>query len=341
MLFYVRDIEHRKRARVSFLEDAQRIQRGELANRALETDIYITNTCNLRCSYCYFYFEDYFNEPSHHDSECNMPLEQLKKLVDQISGKTYCLVILGGEPFSRPDLVEFLEYARAKDIFSIRISTNGLLIKRKKHALQYIDTLSVSFDAMRLKQYTRELNQLLNDLSDLRSEFGENMPRIIPSWTTHPDDDFEKDVRPLLDYSRDHGFIVKFLPVKFNQKADWVKQRQMVLQAIEYAGPEAVTNQIGHTQQLSSDYGGKNCLVQRNQHYIDFEGNFLYPCDEYAHQKVGSIFEKGLDELFAEGVAKFGKYPRTDGICGNCPSGCHSDNSYILRFPERQLAWLE
>src|SRR5579885_1167541 len=70
------------------------------------------------------------------------------------------------------------------------------------------------------------------------------------------------------------------------------------------------------------------------------EGQFLYPCDEYAHQKVGSVYEHDLDELYEEGVRRFGNYPRNDGICAHCPSGCHSDNYYILRFPERQLQWL-
>jgi MoaA/NifB/PqqE/SkfB family radical SAM enzyme len=193
---------------------------------------------------------------------------------------------------------------------------------------------------MRVRQYPRQENRLLKDLSDLKAEFGDALPKIIPSWTTSPDDDFEKDVRPLLDFAVAHEFVVKFLPLKVNQHADWEKQRSIILQAIEYAGPQYVTNQLGHTVQLETQYGGRNCLVQGNQFYIDYEGQFLYPCDEYAHQKVGSVYEHDLDELYEEGVRRFGNYPRNDGICAHCPSGCHSDNSYILRFPERQLQWL-
>jgi len=200
MLFYVRDPKRRSVARQSFIEDCERIRNGHIAKRAFETDIYITNVCNLRCNYCYFYFEDYFDAPSHH-VHGDTSLTQLKCLVDKISGKTYSLVMLGGDPFTRADLVEFLAYTRTKDIFCIRISTNGLLLKRKKEALPYIDMLSVSFDAMRVKQYPRQEAQLLRDLSDLRAEFGQDLPKIIPSWTTNPNDDFEKDIRPLLDYS--------------------------------------------------------------------------------------------------------------------------------------------
>jgi hypothetical protein len=194
---------------------------------------------------------------------------------------------------------------------------------------------------MRKAQYPREAKQVLDDLSQLKAELGGSLPRIVPSWTTAPADDFDKDVRPLLDYSVEHGFVVKFLPLKVNQKADWKQQRTIVLQALEYVGQEAVTNQLDHTLQLGEAFGTQNCLVAKTQHYIDFEGNFLYPCDEYAHQRVGTLYSRDIDTLYDLGAAKFGTYPRSDGVCAHCPSGCHSDNSYIIRNPARQIAWLE
>jgi MoaA/NifB/PqqE/SkfB family radical SAM enzyme len=340
MLFYVRDPEVRAVARETFLEDCLRIQKGQITKRALETDIYITNVCNLRCDYCFFYFEDNYTQPSHHQP-CHLDLDHLKSLVNKLSGKTYCLVILGGEPFSHPYIVDFLAYTRTKDIFSIRISTNGLLLKLKKEALLLVDVLSISFDAMRLKQYPKRLTKLLEEISILKVEMGELLPKIVISWTTGPNDDFEKDVKPLLDYAKEHDFVVKFLPLKVNQKANWEQQKKIVLKAIEYVGPNGVSNQLDHTLQLSTDFGMKNCLVQGNQHYIDFEGQFLYPCDEYAHHQVGSIYTHDIDTLFRKGIEKYGVYPRNESICTYCPSGCHSDNSYIFKFPERQLEWLE
>src|SRR5262245_9547342 len=98
MMFFIRNPERRAIAREQFIADCERIKNGHISQRAIETDIYITNNCNLRCDYCYFYFEEYFNAPSHHVPN-DLSLEQLKKLVDVMSGKTYCLVILGGEPF--------------------------------------------------------------------------------------------------------------------------------------------------------------------------------------------------------------------------------------------------
>src|SRR5258708_4606099 len=141
--------------------------------RAFETDIYVTNVCNLRCDYCYFYFEDYFVQDSHHDHK-NATVQELRTLLEKLSGHTYCLVVLGGEPFSRHDFKEFLTHARSQDIYSIRVTTNGLYLKAKQDVLPLIDTLTVSIDAMRIKQYPRQMNRLLDDLAYLRSKSGQN-----------------------------------------------------------------------------------------------------------------------------------------------------------------------
>ena len=339
MLITVRDPVIRARARRCFAEDSARLRAGGRARRALETDVYVTNVCNLRCNYCYFYFEDYFDAPSHHEHG-DPPLSHLEALLRNISGHTYCLVILGGEPFTRRDFGEFLTYARTMDIFSVRVTTNGLFLKRKKDVLPLIDALTVSIDAMRIRQYPKQMAKVLDDIHDLKVEFGDELPRVVPSWTTGPDDDFDRDVRPILDFAREHGFVVKFLPLKVDQHVDWKKQQEITLAATAYLGPEGVTNQLPHTLELAEDYGGRNCLVEGNQFYIDYDGQFLYPCDEYAHQKVGSAFDADLGTLYEEGVRRYGEYPVASSICAHCPSGCHSDNSFILRNPDRQLQWL-
>lgn len=333
MRFYVRDSRMREAARAEFLQDCRRIQEGLRPKRVLETDIYITKRCNLRCSYCYFY--KYFDR-----IDCPLPkdpsLDNLKLLLDKLDGKTYCLVVLGGEPFSRSDFLEFLGYARTKDIYSIRVSTNGLYLKQKKEALLLIDRLTVSFDCTRSKEYPDRMKQLLTDIVVVKEELGEGFPHLCLAWTTGLNDNFYEDVRPLLDYAINHKFEVKFLPVKEDQKVNWTKHKYLVMQALEYASQKTVTNDPEHTKKLSPAFVFDNCL-QGIQYYIDFEGQFLYPCDEFPSQRVGSIYEHTLDDLFDIGMKKFGVYPREGTVCSHCPSGCHSDNSYILRYPEVQL----
>jgi organic radical activating enzyme len=340
VLITVRDPLRRAAAKAELVQDLQRVREGAHMARAFETDIYVTNVCNLRCDYCYFYFEDYFVLDSHHVRE-NVSLDQLKTLAERLSGRTYCMVVLGGEPFSRSDFKAFLEHVRKQDIYSVRVTTNGLFLKAKQECLPLIDTLTVSIDAMRIKQYPKQMKRLLDDLAYLRTQYGYDLPNIVPSWTTSPTDNFETDVRPILDFTMQHGFIMKFLPLKVDQHADWPSEREMILKALDYAGPQYVTNQLSHTEQLSDDFGRRNCMVKGNQFYLDFEGNFLYPCDEYAHQKVGSLLTTELPTLLSQGEDMYGAFPAQGSVCAHCPSGCHSDNSYILRSPGRQLEWLE
>jgi organic radical activating enzyme len=216
VLIHVRDSAARERARAAFERDAERVGAGDRTSRAIETDIYVTNVCNIRCDYCYFYFEDYFVAPSHMQPK-HPNLDHLKGIIDSVSGKTYTLVLLGGEPFSRPDIASLLAYIKEKDIFSTRVSTNGLLLTRNKSSLQFVDTLTISIDAMRIRQYPHHMNRLRKDLGQLRHEFGDSLPLVVPSWTTSPDDNFERDVVPFLDFARENNFIVKFLPLKVNQ----------------------------------------------------------------------------------------------------------------------------
>ncbi|MBF6128497.1 radical SAM protein [Nocardia brasiliensis] len=340
MLITIRNSATRSAVRAEFEQDLLRLQLGLDAHRAFETDIYVTNTCNLRCSYCYFYYEDYFSEASHHAKE-NVTTDTLRRLTEKLSGKTYCLVILGGEPFSRRDFGELLHHIRQQDIPSIRVSTNGLLLRRNKQLLPLIDTLTVSIDAMRTRQYPGQMTRLLGDLAGLRQEFGDDLPTIVPSWTTASTDDFDRDVVPILDFCVENRFIMKFLPLKQDQHSDWAKEREISLRAIEYAGPEFVTNDRKHSARLSNEFAQANCLVQGNQFYLDFEGNFLYPCDEYADQKVGSLLDSEVEDLVELGRQRYGEFPASGSVCAHCPSGCHSDNSFILRNPARQLQWLD
>jgi len=337
MRFYVRDPLARKAAYLEFQDDCRRVRDGLRPSRVIETDIYITRRCNLRCSYCYF--REYFNPPDRTPPP-DPSLTDLRRLLDRIEGNTYCLVILGGEPFSREDFGEFLRDARRRDIYSLRVSTNGLYLRSKKEVLPLIDRLSVSFDCTRSAEYPQRMQQLLVDIVATQKELKERFPRLCLAWTTARHDDFQRDVRPLLDYAIAHNFEVKFLPVKFNQQVDWAAHQRIVEQAIQYAPPRTITNDLEHTRRLGSEFLLTSCL-QGIQYYIDIKGQFLYPCDEFPDQVVGSVHEHTLAHLFDAGVQKYGVFPKRSSVCAQCPSGCHSDNSYIFRHPEAQMADLK
>lgn len=82
---------------------------------------YITQKCNLRCTHCYL--TDYTKSPSLHD---------ILPIVDYLgSKKVVSIVLIGGEPLVRNDLVEIIQRINSHKI-KIKIATNATLIDDAK-----------------------------------------------------------------------------------------------------------------------------------------------------------------------------------------------------------------
>ena len=75
--------------------------------------------CNLDCTYCPSYIHDNFSP--HTD------INILERTVDKLCelGKPLRISLTGGEPCVHPDIEDFLEYLKRKDIFWVNLTTNG------------------------------------------------------------------------------------------------------------------------------------------------------------------------------------------------------------------------
>ncbi len=80
----------------------------------------ITKLCNSRCKFCI--------TSSPKQKDIGLTKAELFKLIDNLAmSGVYYLRILGGEPFTRPDLLDVLEHASRRGVF-ILMSSNGTLI---------------------------------------------------------------------------------------------------------------------------------------------------------------------------------------------------------------------
>lgn len=80
-----------------------------------------TRTCNLRCVHCYAQSEC-------KDYEGEMTTDEAKAMIDDLATfGSPVLLFSGGEPCTRPDLVELMQYAK-KAGMRVVLSTNGTLI---------------------------------------------------------------------------------------------------------------------------------------------------------------------------------------------------------------------
>ena len=91
----------------------------------------ITRLCNLKCMHCYlpagFVDTNEFPEGYHLDSELTQ--SQCFRVIDEIAeiNPNILLILTGGEPLLRPDILEISRYA-AQTGFLVVMGTNGALL---------------------------------------------------------------------------------------------------------------------------------------------------------------------------------------------------------------------
>lgn len=80
-----------------------------------------TNRCNLRCGFCYNSGNDYGYSPE-------LSTKEVIELIDQLASMGVLEVIVtGGEPLLRSDILNILTYMRSKNL-GVKVYTNGLLV---------------------------------------------------------------------------------------------------------------------------------------------------------------------------------------------------------------------
>lgn len=81
---------------------------------------FVTNKCNFKCSHCF-----YWKEINKGDE---LSLNQIEKVISSLKEPIESLMLTGGEPFLREDLVDICElYYKINKTKNINIATNGFL----------------------------------------------------------------------------------------------------------------------------------------------------------------------------------------------------------------------
>jgi MoaA/NifB/PqqE/SkfB family radical SAM enzyme len=106
------------------------------APRPFSASFAVTNSCNIRCSYC--------NCPNLNTPELN--LDQIKILFGKLKKMGVVrLGLLGGEPLFRKDILEVIAIAKEFGFF-ISMNTNLLMYQKYKNDLDSIDYFFTSLD---------------------------------------------------------------------------------------------------------------------------------------------------------------------------------------------------
>lgn len=113
----------------------------------------LTNQCNFMCTHCY--------KDSNPDNLRRLPYEEVKWIIDNFSGKSYCLGLSGGEPCLHPYVNEILLYANEKNMSTRLITNLSSLSKIKDEALKSIGLLQFTlygYNSELYYRYTRNSN---------------------------------------------------------------------------------------------------------------------------------------------------------------------------------------
>lgn len=166
----------------------------------------ITNKCNLKCSYCYF-FEDSVNiskkEPSY--SELINYIDQ----AEEIGAKL--IIFSGGEALLHPDIFKILEYGSTPKM----LLTNGLLLTEeiieKLNNIKLLKDVKVSFDGFdgHDKHRGKGTSKLVMEKLSLLDDLG-NFPYTINTVITTDNYTELMDIYKVLLQSKCYRWEVDF-----------------------------------------------------------------------------------------------------------------------------------
>ena len=179
----------------------------------------LTNRCNLRCKMC-----DIPKYSSKEEDE--LSTKELKNIIFQIKEMgIQHLILSGGEPLLRKDLLELVEYAVAKDIKMVDIITNGTLLNDDfiKKLIKYkLNHVTVSLDGLsKINSEIRgqgafekaEIN--IDKLNYYKEKYKVLFPTVGINFTIM--DRNVSDILPMIDFAISKKCnIIVFQPVLFS-----------------------------------------------------------------------------------------------------------------------------
>lgn len=136
----------------------------------------MTSQCNLRCNYCDWEKDKYFELSEEQKSNMKRNISNIKKVVDREFPEVRMVEYSGGEPFMYPEIVEEILETFPKRW--IRIITNGLLMKDEH--LEKIKNHGKTFIAISLDGNTLDANySRFQDNEKIFNKVIENMKKVI------------------------------------------------------------------------------------------------------------------------------------------------------------------
>ncbi|MBU1910145.1 MAG: radical SAM protein, partial [Verrucomicrobia bacterium] len=118
------------------------------SSRVLNLALFVTLRCNAQCAMCNL------SELLNRQGDADMPLDRMERLLDEVAPHRPGIILFGGEPFVRKDIVELVQAVKKRKL-PVGLFTNGLLLN--EDLAQRLITEGLDYIAFSL-QGTREVH---------------------------------------------------------------------------------------------------------------------------------------------------------------------------------------
>jgi MoaA/NifB/PqqE/SkfB family radical SAM enzyme len=292
----------------------------------------ITTRCNLDCKFCFIPKEDRKRCKELSTWEVFNLIESLHNLgiID--------LLITGGEPLLRSDIIEIASYAKNKG-FRLNLISNGTLITRKnaKELCNYFDTISISLDGFEKTHNKLRGNKNAFQLAmrAIKTLFKNRGKCLIGVATTLMKEN-KDEIIPLFRKLRKTVNFVGIQPIHFDKKRTPLPSDVLnlidALLRMKKESPSYLKNTSAFIKLIPRFFGGeiiKICDAGRLYFTISPQGH-IFPCLGY-----------GMPNSHRLSSTKNIPNKKIDIRCDGCLVRCTTDISLLFRnFLQESLSCL-
>ena len=275
--FFYRDKEQYK-----MLDFADAIKSLDYNVKINEVYFHVTQRCNFNCTYCY--------NRDNLQSLNDLNFKEVCDIIDKLKAiSVRAIVLTGGEPLLRKDIVDIAKYIHLKGIACVLL-TNGSLLHDNYEILNYVDTVIISLDDINTNKNSKQrLNSdkfdIINNLENIPVQFKNKV--VVRSVITKGQEDFVQINKEYITKNLGLNYTnVPFLP---NCKDD-VKNIPDYLKLIDY--------------DEAKPFKQTRCGACLRELAINANGD-MYPCQTFIKPefKIGNITEEEwLDNIRSSSV---------------------------------------
>lgn len=318
--------------------------------------LHLTDRCNLNCVHCYKKYVAKWVPKSE-----ELSLKEYKKLIEELANYGIVRVVLtGGEPFLREDLVEIISCIKKNGLI-YALTTNGTIIDEK--VLEQISTVSSKYDSIQIsidtlkKGNIRPVNietirQNINMMRDY------SIPIVANMTLTSLNYNEMLDVYMFCEEMGIKNLIYSPFFVTSQNKAlficdieDFIKKHYEVLVYAKSKGYPVKILQDGFgvatpfwqmiKTQINPSIDIPTFICRAGINYCDISPNgSVFPCPflEFPEFIIGNIREKSLYELWNRSSSRWNVlrkkvlYTNKTGQCKlatKCRKGCSAQSYHI------------